>query len=169
MVHVWPEFAFSGTHGRVPAMVRTFMAHVGREFAGSRTLRPHVYRRGVTSAHMRGEFAGLPRTGGRRVPPRRPPVLTWPEFRATVQTRRRRVPAPGTARTREARVHAGHASSQPMCTGAPRAPPRRPLQTRGRSVPTPIASVLVWPEFTDPLQTRRGCVPADDVQFLSHF
>ena len=34
-----------------------------------------------------------------------------------------------------------------------------PLQTRGRSVPTPIASVLVWPEFTDPLQTRRGCVP----------
>ena len=47
MVHVWSEFAFSGTHGRVPAMVGILMAHVGREFAGSRAFLPHVYRRGV--------------------------------------------------------------------------------------------------------------------------
>ena len=98
-------------------MVRTFMAHVGREFAGSRALRPHVYRRGVTSAHMRAEFAGRPRTGARRVPRGRPPVLVRPEFRAGVQTRPRSVPA------RRFPVLVG-----PEFTD--------PLQTRGRSVPT---------------------------------
>ena len=34
------------------------MAHVGREFAGSRAFLPHVCRRGVPPVHMRGEFAG---------------------------------------------------------------------------------------------------------------
>ena len=118
MAHVRAEFAFSGTHGRVPAMVGILMAHVGREFAGSRTFRPHVCRRGVPPVRMRGEFAGRPRTGARRVPRGRPPVLVRPEFRAGVQTRRRCVPARSTARTREARVHAGHANSRQECTGA---------------------------------------------------
>ena len=110
-----------GTHGRVPAMVGILMAHVGREFAGSRAFLPHVYRRGVTSAHMRGEFAGRPRTGARRVPRGRPPVLVRLEFRAGVQTRRRCVPAPGTARTREARAYAGPANSARVCTRNPSA------------------------------------------------
>ena len=86
-----------GTHGRVPAMVGILMAHVGREFAGSRALRPHVYRGGA------------------------PPVLVRPEFRAGVQTRPRSVPAPGTARTREARAYAGPANSARVCTRNPSA------------------------------------------------
>ena len=49
-------------------MVRTFMAHVGREFAGSRTFLPHVYRRGVRPVHMRAEFADPLQTRGRSVP-----------------------------------------------------------------------------------------------------
>ena len=116
MVHVWPEFAFSGTHGRVPAMVGILMAHVGREFAGSRAFLPHVCRRGVPPVRMRGEFAGRPRTGGRRVPRGRPPVLVRPEFRATVQTRGRSVPGYNTARTREGRVCGPHANSRQECT-----------------------------------------------------
>ena len=68
MVHVRAEFAFSGTHGRVPAMVGILMAHVGREFAGSRALRPHVYRREACPVHFCPQFTGPPRTGGRRVP-----------------------------------------------------------------------------------------------------
>ena len=128
MVHVWPEFAFSGTRQRVPAMVRILMAHVGREFAGSRAFLPHVYRRGVPPVHMRGELAGLPRTGGRRVPRGRLPVPVCPEFRATAQTRPRCVPAPGAARTRGARVYAGPASSRQVCTGAHR------QRTRGSRV-----------------------------------
>ena len=106
----------AGTHGRVPVMVRILMAHVGREFAGSRAFRPHVYRRGVPPVHMRGEFAGRPRTGGRRVPPRRLPAPVCPEFRATVQTRRRCVPAP-----------IASVLVRPEFTD--------PLQTRGRIVP----------------------------------
>ena len=122
-------------------MVGILMAHVGREFAGSRAFLPHVYRRGVTSAHMRAEFAGRPRTGARRVPRGRLPVLVRPEFRATVQTRGRSVPAPiasvlvwpeftpalqtrgrsvptrSAARTREARVYGPHANSRQECTG----------------------------------------------------
>ena len=98
-------------------MVGILMAHVGREFAGSRAFLPHVYRRGVPPVHMRGEFAGRPRTGGRRVPRGRPPVLVCSEFRAGVQTRGRRVPARSTARTREGRVYGLPANSASTCTG----------------------------------------------------
>ena len=121
-------------------MVWFLMAHVGREFAGSRTLRPHVYRRGVPPVHMGAEFAGRPQTGGRRVPPRRLPVpvrpefraavqtrprcvpapiasvLTWPEFRAGLQTRPRCVPAPDATRTRGARVYGASENSRQDCT-----------------------------------------------------
>ncbi len=45
-----------------------------------------------------------------------PPVLTWPEFRAGVQTRGRCVPARSTARTREGRVRGPPASSRQECT-----------------------------------------------------
>ena len=141
MVHVWPEFAFSGTHGRVPAMVGILMAHVGREFAGSCSFLPHVCRREACPVHFCPQFTGPPRTGGRCVPPRRPPVLTWPEFRAGVQTRGRSVPAPiasvlvwpeftpplqtrgrsvpgyNAARTREGRVYGPPANSRQECTG----------------------------------------------------
>ena len=98
-------------------MVGILMAHVGREFAGSRAFLPHVCRRGVPPVHMRGEFAGRPRTGARRVPRGRPPVLVWPEFRATVQTRGRSVPGCSVARTREGRVCGPPANSRQKCTG----------------------------------------------------
>ncbi len=98
-------------------MVGILMAHVGREFAGSRAFLPHVYRRGVRPVHMRGEFAGRPRTGGGRVPRgasrhstdpsfvqpcklaagvyrgATPPVLVRAEFADPLQTRRGCVPA----------------------------------------------------------------------------
>ena len=96
------------------------MAHVGRKFAGSRTLRPHVYRRDVSPAHMRGEFERPMQTGVRRVPPRRPPVPVCPEFRAGLQTRGRSVPARSTARTRGARVYGAPANSAQVCTGGGR-------------------------------------------------
>ena len=83
----------AGTHGRVPAMVGILMAHVGREFAGSCSFLPHVCRREACPVHFCPQFTGPPRTGGRRVPRGRPPVLVRPEFRAGVQTRRRCVPA----------------------------------------------------------------------------
>ena len=110
-----------GTHGRVPAMVGILMAHVGREFAGSRALRPHVYRREACPVHFCPQFTRPPRTGGRRVPRGRPPVLVRPEFRAGVQTRGRCVPARSTARTREARAYAGPANSARVCTRNPSA------------------------------------------------
>ena len=118
MVHVRAEFAFSGTHGRVPAMVGILMAHVGREFAGSRAFLPHVCRREACPVHFCPQFTGFLRTGGRRVPRGRPPALVRPEFRAGVQTRRRRVPARSTASTREGRVRGPPASSRQKCTGA---------------------------------------------------
>ena len=147
MVHVWPEFAFSGTRRRVPAMVRILMARVGREFAGSRAFLSHVYRRGTPSAHMRAEFAGRPRTGGRCVPPRRLPVPVCPEFRAGVQTRGRCVQAPGAARTRGARVYGASANSRQDCTArsilvnhAREARACRQSENSSTRVPTPFVS-----------------------------
>ena len=142
MVHVWSEFAFSGTHGRVPAMVGILMAHVGREFAGSRALRPHVYRREACPVHFCPQFTGPPRTGGRRVPRGRPPVLVRPEFRATVQTRGRSVPA------RRFPVLVG-----PEFTD--------PLQTRGRSVPT------ARPAPSPPARPASWTSPPDAVRSMS--
>ena len=145
MVHVRAEFAFSGTHGRVPAMVGILMAHVGREFAGSRAFLPHVCRREACPVHFCPQFTGPPRTGGRRVPRGRPPVLVRPEFRATVQTRRRRVPARSTARTREGRVCGPAANSRQKCTGGVRQGSRRrqppPHGMRMRSSPGSKARV----------------------------
>ena len=121
MAHVRAELAFSGTHGRVPAMVRTFMAHVGREFAGSRAFLPHVCRREACPVHFCPQFTGPRELGAGVCRGGAPPVLIWPEFRAGVQTRPRSVPAPGTARTREARVYAAPANSARVCTRNPSA------------------------------------------------
>ena len=103
-------------------MVGILMAHVGREFAGSRTLRPHVYRREACPVHFCHQFTGFLQTEGRSVTPRCPPVLVRPEFRADVQTRRRSVPAHSIARTRGARVYAGPESSERVRTQASAAP-----------------------------------------------
>ena len=104
-------------------------------------------------------------TGARRVPPRHPPVPICPEFRAGVQTRRRCVPAQSIARTRGARVSCGRANSRPMCTEAQRrlyswgASLRRPCKLTAGVYRGTTPPILVRSEFTDPLQTRRGCVP----------
>ena len=146
-------------------MVGILIAHVGREFAGSRAFLPHVYRRGVPPVHMRAEFAGRPRTGARRVPTRRPPG------------------------TRLARVSCNRANSRQECTSAQHCPYswgpslrsacklgagvyRRlsPVYSSGPSLRRPCklaagvyrrraSTVLVRAEFTPALKTRRGCVP----------
>ena len=121
-------------------MVGILMAHIGREFAGSRAFLPHVCRREACPVHFCPQFTGPPRTGGRCVPPRRPPVLTWPEFRAGVQTRGRSVPARSTARTREGRVCGPPANSRSMCTGALLARTRRNPVCRGPASSQPTCT-----------------------------
>ena len=109
-----------GTHGRVPAMVGILMAHVGREFAGSRALRPHVYRREACPVHFCPQFTRPPRTGGRRVPRGRPPG------------------------TRPTRVSCGRANSAQECTGTGHRP-----HSRGPSLRRPCklgAGVYPQPE-----------------------
>ena len=64
---------------------------------------------------------GTPANWGQACAAGAPPVLVRPEFRATVQTRPRRVPARSTARTREGRVYGAPASSARVCTRNPSA------------------------------------------------
>ena len=72
-------------------MVGILMAHVSREFAGSRAFLPHVYR-ACLPVLVRPEFRATVQTRGRSVPGRAPPVLVWPEFTPAMQTRGRIVP-----------------------------------------------------------------------------